>query len=181
MRSNGFVGNIYWYVKDKQIYGKFKIFYTLNFCFLIVACFLLLYTSCYTLELVHMLEQTFYITHVHYYPPVSNGNRYYLRHVEWLWPRRHFSNQANIPRKHFIEMLFYPHSNVLTRPISKYSVYELAQLTEFENLTARLFSRPYYSKIDRMLSSKCPSPFWDSFHVLPYNKPKSSTSSFVPY
>ena len=179
MKTDGFVGNVYWYVKDKQIYSKFKSFYVLNFCFFICACFTLVYVSCYTFEVLYMLEQAFYFTHVHYYPPVLNGNRHYLRHSEWLWTKKYFYNQANIPRKHFIEMIYYPHKTPLTRP-KVYTEYELFQISQTDYATAYLSPRRYYSKLDRMLSSNCPSPFWNSFHVLPYEK-SSNPRAFVPY
>jgi len=182
MRSNGFVGNVYWYVKDTQIYGKFKIFYILNFCFFIGACFLLIYVSYYTFELIYMLEQSFYFTRVDYYPPVFNGNQHYVRHSEYLWSKKYFYNQANIPRKHFLEMFYYPHKTILTHP-RIYSGRELFLMEEHDDLylTSYLVPRPYYSKIDRMLST-CPSPFWNSFHILPYEKSSNGNPrSFVPY
>jgi len=144
------------------------------------ACFLLIYVAYDTFEAVYVFEQDFYFMHVHYYPPVFNGNRHYLRHSEWLWSKKYFYNQANMPRRHFIEVMFYPHETVLTRPKVLVNQHELYAEKHLDYTSSLLSPRPYYSKVDRMLST-CPSPFWDSFHLLPYDKPRSKCLFAPPY
>lgn len=169
MVSRGFVGDMLWYVKDKQIYHKFKLFYLINLFIFIFAVFLMVSVFVDIFRIVQNWEVFFYFTHVNYRVPYGNGNQTsrYLHPTGRFFSKREVSTIAGINRKRFVEMLYYPKNNLYVRSHT-YAKYEIVQIREEGYFTRFLHTRPYVTKLDRMVFN---IPRIWVFRVLPYDKP----------
>jgi hypothetical protein len=179
LTADGFVGDVLWYVKDKQIYHKFKLFYLINLFIFIFAVIVMVVIFVDIFKIVQTWEAFFYYTHVNYCVPTVKGNQHYLRPVGWFFSKRESYTAAGINRKHFVEMLYYPKNDFFTRT----RVYTMDHFIDFKRdgfSESSLEPRPRITKFDRMVFSNLPGYFWSSFTALPSNKPYVSPGYLGP-
>lgn len=180
MVTDGFVGDILWYVKDKQVYHKFKLFYIINLFIFISAVFVMAFVFVNIFKIVQTWEAFFYYTHVNYCVPTVKGNQHYLRSLNWFFSKQESYTAAGINRKQFVQMLYYPKNGIYnwTRIYTDLQRVEFRE-EGFSETDIELY-RPRITKLDRMVFSNLPPYFWNSFEVLPSNKPYVSAGCSAP-